>query len=204
MYAYIPPNHFSRRRPVASVPAGARRSGAQTKNTKRTHFASTIYCYQCFTDGLRTHPDATNPTHFQPRPSASAGGLSVRAAGARHKSEGFAQMPVNRENPSVGNTPIRAPTVREGLRHTRLLHGGGNPSLTVGALMGVFPTLGFSRLTGIWANPSLLCRAPCYRLPLDGDFRIRLQFTRPACDRSLSPSWLRRLSRAVTWCGWRG
>src|SRR5450759_641775 len=26
--------------------------------------------------------------------------------------------------------------------------------------MGVFPTLGFSRLTGIWANPSLLCRAP--------------------------------------------
>jgi len=65
-----------------------------------------------------------------------------------------------RHRSGSGRTPIRAPTVREGLRHTRLLHGGGNPSLTVGALMGVFPTLGFSRLTGIWANPSLLCRAP--------------------------------------------
>src|SRR5450759_5864196 len=147
MYAYIPPNHFSRRRPVASVPAGARRSGAQTKNTKRTHFASTIYCYQCFTDGLRTHPDATNPTHFQLRPSASAGGLSVRAAGARHKSEGFAQMPVNRENPSVGNTPIRAPTVREGLPPPCSKRVCRNPSLTVGALMGVRP------------DP-LLCRTP--------------------------------------------
>src|ERR1035441_10004800 len=50
--------------------------------------------------------------------------------------------------------------LREGLRHTHLLPGSGNPSLTVGALMGVFPALGFSRLAGIWADPLLPCRAP--------------------------------------------
>src|SRR5450759_4812256 len=59
--------------------------------------------------------------------------------GARHKSEGFAQMPVNRENPSVGNTPIRAPTVREGLQPPCSKRVCRNPSLTVGALMGVRP-----------------------------------------------------------------
>src|SRR5450759_4757582 len=67
--------------------------------------------------------------------------------GARHKS-------------GSGWTPNRAPTVREGLRHTHLLPAGGNPSLTVGAQIGVLPTLGFSRLPGIWPNPSHQCRAP--------------------------------------------
>src|SRR5450759_447202 len=67
--------------------------------------------------------------------------------GARHKS-------------GSGWTPNRAPTVREGLRHTHLLPAGGNPSLTVGAQIGVLPTLGFSRLAGIWPNPSHQCRAP--------------------------------------------
>ena len=33
-----------------------------------------------------------------------------------------------RHRSGAGRTPIRAPTVREGLRHTRLPHGGGNPS----------------------------------------------------------------------------
>src|SRR5450759_4760653 len=68
-----------------------------------------------------------------------------------------------RQKSGSGWTPNRAPTVREGLRHTHLLPGGGNPSLTVGAQIGVLPTLGFSRLAGIWPNPSHQCRAP---LPL--------------------------------------
>ena len=44
----------------------------------------------------------------------------------------------------VGRTPIRAPNVSEGLRHTHLLPGCGNPSITFGALLAILlcPTLG--------------------------------------------------------------
>ena len=44
-------------------------------------------------------------------------------------------MQANRNNPGVGNTPIRAPTVREGLPQPGSKCVCRNPSLTVGALM---------------------------------------------------------------------
>jgi hypothetical protein len=65
---------------MACGPVGARRLSSQTKNARRTHFASAAYCCQYFASALRTQSYATNPTHFQPRPQAPAGGLSSRAA----------------------------------------------------------------------------------------------------------------------------
>jgi hypothetical protein len=59
----------------------------------------------------------------------------------------FAQMPANRKNPSVGNTPIRAPSVSEGLPWCNSKRWGRNPSLTLGAGISV-------------RTDPLLCRAP--------------------------------------------
>src|ERR1017187_7622663 len=74
-----------------------------------------------------------------PAPAAFLG--SLKLPGVRHGSGSL-------------RTPIRAPggrpLGREGLRPQRLL-ANVYPSLTLGARIGVSPTLGFSRLAGTWA-----------------------------------------------------
>jgi hypothetical protein len=97
---------------------------------------------------------AIRETTFREVPPATQGASMTRAAhrgakalGARHRSG-----PVR--------TPIRAPSVSEGLRPQRLLPDHGNPSLTLGALIHVSPTLGFSRLACAWASPPLQYRTP--------------------------------------------
>jgi hypothetical protein len=102
------------------------------------------------------------------------------AAGARHKSEGFAQMPVNRENPSVGNTPIRAPT------HFYVAH----PSAAVYKLNAKMLKVGETRILDLMAedeDPFQIAAHTPLRVWLEGA-TLRMAF--------LDSKWLREHASA--------
>ena len=95
--------------------------------------------------------------------------------GARHRSDRFVQVPANRQNPSVGDRPAGAPTVREGWPSPAANAYAATPPSRPGLRRGATPIhLCVTRP----ASPSPACLEPFAALEFDDFERTREGFLR--------------------------